>query len=112
MISEDEAWARSRLGSLSPEELENPLLFDEEEEIYIQGPGQTFKVDDYVINGGLIMENYSRLDEARVIKSSKQFHLPSFRASLLKSNLVNSLELTEEKRKELLDDRNMELDDI
>ncbi|MCR5212698.1 MAG: hypothetical protein K6C41_09140 [Lachnospiraceae bacterium] len=112
MISEDEAWARSRLGSLSPEELENPLLFDEEEEIYIQGPGQTFMVDDYVINGGLIMENYSRPGEARVIKSSKQFHLPSFRASLLKSNLVNSLELTEEKRKELLDDRNMELDDI
>ena len=118
-LSEDEIWARSRLTSLTEKELENPLLFNEtEEEVNIQNLDRIEQVETaeqiegFDPNGVAVIEDFSRLDEAKEIKLSKQFHLPSFRASLLKSNLVNSLELTEKKREELLNDGNVELDAI
>ena len=111
-FSEDEMWAKSRLGSLTEEQLNNILSFNEtEEEVNINNLGKIEQIEAFGQSSIAFIEDY-KSDEAREIKASKQFHLPSFRASLLKSTLVNSLELTDKKREELLNDSKTDLDDI
>ncbi len=111
-LSEDEMWAKSRLGSLTEEQLNNILSFNEtEEEVNINNLGKIEQIEAFGQSSIAFIEDY-KSDEAREIKASKQFHLPSFRASLLKSTLVNSLELTDKKREELLNDSKTDLDDI
>ena len=110
--SEDKMWAKSALARMTEEELENPLLFNEKEEkVEIQNIEQ-IEEDETELIGLALIEAYSGQEEAKEIKVSKQFHLPSYHATLLKETLVNSLELTEKKREELKKDSKADLDEI